>query len=247
MDITRNIPVLSPLQDPAELERARNRKEAGEQFESFMFTFLAKTLRSTVPDGPFSSGPMQTFGELFDQEIGKRVGEGHAFGLSDRLEDSLSSHGLTPAPTLPRPAPTRTRDDGRTPAIGVEGRFTGGFGARVDPINGKKGFHPGVDIAAPAGTPIHAVREGKVVFAGPHGGYGNFIVVDHGDGVLTRYAHCQRIDVQVGQEIQANSVIGAVGTTGHSTGPHLHFEVYQNGEAVDPMKVEWLQNREPGG
>lgn len=245
MDISKNLPVLSPLQDPAELERARNKKEAGEQFEAFMFTFLAKTLRSTVPDGPFSSGPMQTFGELFDQEIGKRVGEGHALGLAGKLEDSLTSHGLTPV-SVPRIAPARTRDDGKNPVLGVEGRFTGGFGSRTDPINGKKGFHPGVDIAAPLGTPIHAVREGRVVFAGAHGGYGNFIVVDHGDGVLTRYAHCQRIDVEVGQEIQANDIIGAVGTTGHSTGPHLHFEVYQDGEAVDPLQVEWLKNRGPG-
>jgi murein DD-endopeptidase MepM/ murein hydrolase activator NlpD len=232
------LPLVSPLTDSTRLEQAKNSKEASEQFEAFMFTFLAKTLRSTVPNGPFSSGPMQTFGELFDQEIGKRVGEGHALGLADSLENSLQMQGLTPH-TASRPMRIPQTDE--RPELGVVGRLTGRFGARQDPINGKSGFHPGIDIAAPAGTPIHAVEAGRVVFAGKNGGYGNFIVIDHGNNTLTRYAHCQRIDVTVGQEISANEVIGAVGSTGHSTGPHLHLEVYQDGEAVDPLQVEWLK------
>lgn len=95
--------------------------------------------------------------------------------------------------------------------------------------------HTGVDIALSTGSPIRASRGGTVVFCGWQGGYGNFIIIDHGGGVLTRYAHCSRIDVSVGQNVSMGTVIGAVGSTGKSTGPHLHFEVVVNGSFIDPL------------
>ena len=94
--------------------------------------------------------------------------------------------------------------------------------------------HTGIDLAAPAGTHIYSWRSGTVTFAGWSGGYGNFIIVDHGDGFVTRYAHCSKIAVTKGQTVSQGQVIGYVGTTGNSTGNHLHFEVKVNGNFVNP-------------
>ena len=94
--------------------------------------------------------------------------------------------------------------------------------------------HTGIDFAAPAGTHIYSWRSGTVTFAGWSGGYGNFIIVDHGDGFVTRYAHCSKIAVTKGQTVSQGQVIGYVGTTGNSTGNHLHFEVKVNGNFVNP-------------
>lgn len=94
--------------------------------------------------------------------------------------------------------------------------------------------HTGIDFAAKAGTHIYSWRDGKVTFAGWSGGYGNFIIVDHGDGFVTRYAHCSKIAVKKGQKVSQGQIIGYVGTTGNSTGNHLHFEIKVNGRFVNP-------------
>jgi murein DD-endopeptidase MepM/ murein hydrolase activator NlpD len=95
-------------------------------------------------------------------------------------------------------------------------------------------LHQGIDFAAPYGAPIYATNPGKVVFSGWHRGYGRSVVIDHGSGVTTRYAHCARIEVKAGEAVAQGTVIGKVGSTGHSTGPHLHFEVMFNGVRKDP-------------
>ena len=96
-------------------------------------------------------------------------------------------------------------------------------------------LHPGIDIGAGMGAPIHAAASGRVILAGYSGGYGNLIVIDHGNGLATAYAHQSRLGVSVGQAVSQGDVIGYVGSTGFSTGPHLHFEVRVNGSPVDPM------------
>jgi len=95
-------------------------------------------------------------------------------------------------------------------------------------------MHSGMDVAAPVGTPIRAAKEGRVVYSGWMGGYGYAVDVDHGNGIMTRYAHCSELHVQVGQKIYRGQVLAAMGSTGHSTGPHLHFEVHVNGQQVNP-------------
>ncbi len=116
----------------------------------------------------------------------------------------------------------------------VDGRVSSPYGWRRHPISGRRTFHTGLDIAAPTGTPVRVPAGGRVAFAGWNGGYGNYVVVDHGNGLRTAYAHLSRIHVRVGQTVDAGTSIGAVGSTGRSTGPHLHFEVKRNGSFVDP-------------
>ncbi|HEY9180498.1 MAG TPA: peptidoglycan DD-metalloendopeptidase family protein [Candidatus Baltobacteraceae bacterium] len=116
----------------------------------------------------------------------------------------------------------------------VSGTITSPFGYRRNPFGGGMEFHQGLDIAAPMGTTITAAASGTVISAGWYGGYGNYILIDHGGGMATGYGHCSQIFVSVGQQVQKGQAIGAVGSTGASTGPHLHFEVRINGKAVDP-------------
>jgi murein DD-endopeptidase MepM/ murein hydrolase activator NlpD len=111
---------------------------------------------------------------------------------------------------------------------------TSRFGSRRDPFLGRRAFHAGIDFRSPTGTPVHPSGSGRVVFAGRNGGYGNMVEIDHGDGITTRYAHMSAIEASVGDAVTRDTVIGRVGSTGRSTGPHLHYETRVNGTATDP-------------
>ncbi len=113
--------------------------------------------------------------------------------------------------------------------------MTSGFGVRYDPFNGRAAMHAGIDFAGAHGEPIMAAADGVVVRAGWMSGYGNVIDIDHGRGILTRYGHLSRIQVREGDRVAAGDQIGRMGSTGRSTGTHLHFEIRVDGEAVDPM------------
>jgi murein DD-endopeptidase MepM/ murein hydrolase activator NlpD len=118
----------------------------------------------------------------------------------------------------------------------VDGRLMGGFGNRTDPFSGEGAFHAGVDITAPIGTPIRATADGIVIFAEMENGYGRLIKVSHSNGVQTYYAHLSRFYVQAGQDVRRGEVIGAVGTSGRVTAPHLHYEVRLGGAPVNPYR-----------
>ena len=115
-----------------------------------------------------------------------------------------------------------------------DARRSSGFGPRVDPFTGHSAFHTGQDFAAPLGTPIQAAGGGRVIFAGWRHDYGFQVEIDHGEGLRTRYSHCSHIYVKVGDIVVPGQRIAAVGTTGRSTGPHLHFEVVLDGQYVNP-------------
>lgn len=125
-----------------------------------------------------------------------------------------------------------------TPSIWpVEGRLMGSFGRRSDPFSGEgTEFHPGVDISAPTGTPVHATADGLVVASGWSGGYGRLVVIDHGAGTRTYYAHLSHIFVQTGKEVRRGELVGEVGSTGRVTAPHLHYEVRAGGAPVNPYR-----------
>jgi murein DD-endopeptidase MepM/ murein hydrolase activator NlpD len=113
-------------------------------------------------------------------------------------------------------------------------RASSGFGWRIHPISGRRSFHDGVDLACGSGTPIHAAAAGRVVHAGWYGAYGQALIVDHGGGWSTLYGHCSSLAVGAGQTVAAGQVIGGVGSTGYSTGPHLHFSVRYYGSPRSP-------------
>lgn len=116
------------------------------------------------------------------------------------------------------------------------GYISSGFGQRVDPFTGGGEFHEGIDFAAPEGTRIRAVAAGIVTWAGPRGGYGNMVQIDHGNGYATRYGHAYEVLVHVGETVNRGDVLALVGDTGRSTGPHVHFEVLRNGHEVNPAR-----------
>ncbi len=140
-----------------------------------------------------------------------------AVGALDRLRGAL--------PSLPLRQP-----------LNGELRLSSGFGFRVDPFLGKPALHSGVDLLDDYGEPVRAAAAGTVVAAGPSGGYGNMVEVDHGSGYSTRYGHLSQISVTSGQKIAQGAVLGRVGSTGRSTGAHLHYEVRADGEATDPAR-----------
>jgi murein DD-endopeptidase MepM/ murein hydrolase activator NlpD len=118
----------------------------------------------------------------------------------------------------------------------VRGWLTSDFSARLDPYTKEKQMHEGLDIAAAIGTPVRAPADGTVIFNGQEGGYGHVLVIDHGYGLKTRYGHLSRIDVKLGEKVKRGQFVAAVGNSGRSTGPHLHYEVRVNGIADNPRK-----------
>jgi murein DD-endopeptidase MepM/ murein hydrolase activator NlpD len=156
----------------------------------------------------------------------------YAFDLIRRAslepEDSASGRGMFSNPQIDRTT---------VPSLWpVRGQITAGFGQRMDPFSGEGAFHSGVDISVPLGTTVIATADGIVLEAGPESGYGNEILIDHGYGLTTKYGHLNRIFVVVGQELKRGQVIGSVGMTGKTTGPHLHYEVQIHDTPVNPMK-----------
>jgi murein DD-endopeptidase MepM/ murein hydrolase activator NlpD len=123
-----------------------------------------------------------------------------------------------------------------TPSIWpVRGYLSGGFGNRIDPFTGQWDFHPGIDISTPIGTKVIAPADGVVVSAGTKGAYGNAVTLNHGYGTLTQYGHLERFAVRPGQRVRRGDVIGFVGNTGRSTGPHLHYEVWIRDQTTNPI------------
>ncbi|HEX5353736.1 MAG TPA: M23 family metallopeptidase [Rhodanobacteraceae bacterium] len=115
------------------------------------------------------------------------------------------------------------------------GYVTSRFGERIDPFTGRRSFHPGLDIGAYKGEPVHAVAAGVVTYAGVRSGYGKVVEIDDGDGYMTRYAHNSKLLTRVGEHVHKGEIISDAGSTGRSTGPHVHFEVWHNGRLVNPI------------
>ena len=153
---------------------------------------------------------------------------------------ATTAPAATPATTAPAAASatsTTTAAPARSGLVRpVPGALTSGYGYRIHPISGNERLHTGWDMNGAIGSPIVAAASGTVIFAGVKGGYGNTLMIDHGGGMVTLYAHQSQFAVGYGQQVSAGQVIGYVGSTGDSTGPHLHFEVRINGTPVNPSR-----------
>ncbi len=119
----------------------------------------------------------------------------------------------------------------------IQGRLTSPFGYRSDPFTGAKSFHTGIDLAAPTGTPVKATLDGKVAETGLNRIYGNYVIITHDRGYQSLYGHLSAIHAKRGQQVSQGTVVGEVGSTGYSTGPHLHLSIYKNGSLIDPFSV----------
>lgn len=134
-----------------------------------------------------------------------------------------------------RGASTSTADFASLPVR--EGRLTSGFGYRMNPVTQRRAFHHGIDLAVASGTPVLATADGRVAFSGWAGDYGVLVVIDHGNGVVTRMGHLSAISVRAGDAVAAGDVIGRAGATGRATGPHVHYEIRIDGGSVDPLSA----------
>jgi murein DD-endopeptidase MepM/ murein hydrolase activator NlpD len=173
---------------------------------------LAEVLSSLSP----LSSPEDTFGVLRD--------------LLHGLENRLSS--------VRRSVEKRQALAAATPSIWpAHGWLTGTFGGRPDPFTGEPDIHLGIDIATDKGNPVYATAEGTVLSAGPAGQYGNLVVLEHEFGLSTRYGHLSRFNVGAGQHVARGDVIGYVGSSGRSTGAHLHYEILANGKQINPLQL----------
>ena len=139
----------------------------------------------------------------------------------------------TPPPTTPKLAANLATTPSIWPA---RGSFTSGFGWRTSPFGSDSELHSGIDIAYPAGAPVAATADGEVVVSSQAGGYGNLVQIDHGNGIATLYGHNSQLAVTVGQQVKKGQVIAYAGSTGRSTGSHVHYEVRVNDTPIDPMK-----------
>lgn len=196
----------------------------------------ASAIKSNTPDGEQQKPPPVA--------VAKPIGKVVVAGTGDRLgviryARRVESGGLRTVAFSRSNGAARVAnfDRSKLPALlPINGRLSSNFGARRHPISGMYRQHSGIDLAAPIGTPIRATKEGVVVTSGWSGGYGIMVRLDHGNGVETRYAHMSRAVVRSGQSVKAGQIIGAVGSTGRSTGPHLHYELRLNNVAVNPLQ-----------
>jgi len=129
----------------------------------------------------------------------------------------------------------RIDSDLKPAGMPADGYISSYFGVRADPFDGRSALHTGLDIAVPYGSPVHTVAEGMVTYAGVRSGYGNVVEIDHGNGYMTRYAHNSKLLVHPGQHVRVGDEIAEAGSTGRSTGSHVHFEVWYHGRVVNPL------------
>jgi len=220
-------------------------KAVAKEMEAMFAYEMIKVMRETV--GKSSQGSLggDVYMSMFDLELSKLFAE-RGLGLRDmflkgiKALDEKSKHGakIRDSQAIEQrgsiDAPVKVQnilpDSDRA-------HVSSDFGMRIDPITGENKFHYGLDISAAEGTSIYPVRKGTVVFSGEQPGYGNVVIIDHGDGFLTKYAHNRNNLVQEGQEVDRGSIIAQVGCTGRSTGAHIHFEVMFKGEHVDPRAL----------
>lgn len=226
-------------------------RKIAQEFASFLYAEVLKAMRAALPkDGLDGNESLSRdfFTSMMDGEVARAMAQRDSTGFTKAIENALARVNVSPSkavePVNSKPQPSAAITS--TPAISevpTEGVVSSSFGGRADPISGGAAFHQGVDIAAPAGTPVKAAAAGRVLFSGRAPGYGNLVEVDHGGGWVTRYGHNSANLVSAGDKIDAGQPLALVGQSGRATGNHLHFEVRRDGRAVDPRILLGWQSK----
>lgn len=215
------------------------------QFEALLLSQMLQQMRSSLfdddSDSGFAKGPL---GDTMYNELSLALSRAGGIGLAESMMDPLlrQSGTMTSSGTGPLSMPASAIESMTMPAATgpamrealFDGRLTSSFGWRQHPVSGGMKFHKGVDIAMPVGREVPVAQAGQVTFAGEQGAYGLTVVVSHGNGVSTRYAHLSELRVQAGDAVADGQTIALSGATGRVTGAHLHFEVLDNGTPIDP-------------
>lgn len=213
-------------------------KKACQMFEAQFLKMLWKEMRKTVQQSKLMHGGYgeEIFTDLLDQAVSDESAKKGSMGIADMLERQLSREGYA-HPGAKIGQALGNAQGGELLELPVAGAtLTSAFGTREHPITGEEREHAGVDLAAAAGTPVTAAAAGRVEFAGERGDYGNLLIITHADGSQSYYGHLEEILVEEGQLVSAGQKVATVGSSGLSTGPHLHFEVRNaSGTPVDPL------------
>ena len=232
--------------------RAETIKNLAAQFESLL---LSQMLRDMQPEAAESDGG--GFGapltDTMYGAMGDSLAKSGGFGLATSLEDAMArtTPGSGPSPTIGSgmPAPrvySPYLPEGSASVVLDPERVSSAYGMRKDPIAGDTRVHKGIDIPLAKGADVRSVKGGTVIESDTRGGYGNTVVVDHGNGVTTRYAHLSKLGVAVGDRVTTGQAVGQAGQTGRATGPHLHLEVRKDGVAIDPLGTRAADLLGPG-
>lgn len=248
----------TPLGGDVDALRRASPREVAREFEAMLLAQMITAMRKTVPESSLlgSSPHRQVLDGVFDMEMARALSADQGLGLAEVLERQLGleaeagakgsdPHGhdaagiRTSAATDLESSANAAEASGTELTLPVRGRISSGFGTRRHPLSGRTHFHSGIDVAAPRGSEVVSPAAGEVVETGSGGASGRFARVRHEDGTISSYAHLERLDVRRGDPIANGQVLGTVGTTGRSTGPHLHLSVQREGDAIDP--AAWLE------
>jgi murein DD-endopeptidase MepM/ murein hydrolase activator NlpD len=254
-----------PASAPAALTDVERKKvaELAHQFESMLMTQMLREMRKSMltEDESGKGFGATAMTDTVDVELGSELSRAGGFGLSDMLIKAFdrqaagrlrTANPSAPAAGAASPSPASvvatpaseplTPAPATLPPVLPEGRVSSGYGWRADPFNGRARFHSGTDVKMAYGKDVQSVAGGRVAFVGEQSGYGLTVRIDHGNGVETLYAHLSQSVVQAGDTVSSGQVVARSGNSGRSTGPHLHFEVLDNGRAVAPEAMGRLLN-----
>lgn len=266
MNVSNAIEASIKADEPVKKESGAGLKKALTEFESLFIGYMLKTMKESVAKNELFHGGSgeEIYNSLFDTELARLMASGHGIGLKDMMMremggaeeaagpgEAFTGRAFVPytPPLVASEAGPEAVDEPLKPKVSDRGlrfpvgdgfkRVSSKYGMREDPFTGHEKFHHGVDIAAKEGSPVYPAAEGTVVFCGTRGGYGNVVEVLHSNGLVTRYGHNAKNLVREGDHVTTRDAIASVGSTGRSTGPHLHFEILKDGSAIDPSRFRF--------
>ena len=232
---SESTPILEKTTSNNDVQRFYAKKLGGLQAEAIRLKVISEKLAKiagldtsefALDKQPAEGGVEELAQPLSKQDFQNGINQlSQAFSVQEKTLSALQQYLIT------KDSITAAIPSGRPIKHGWISSF---FGYRIDPFTGKKAFHPGLDFAGKEGSKIYAVADGIVTWAGKRGGYGRMVEVDHGNGYVTRFGHNEKLEVKVGQRVRRGQVLALMGSTGRSTGPHVHFEILRDGKAIDP-------------